>query len=300
MRAVWTFWSKPYDAGRGRGWSQPRHHLQAWGLSLRLARQHFPETVLITDTPGKALLVNKLGLEFTEVSTALDRLRDADPGWWALGKLMAYSLQNQPFVHLDTDVFLWRALPAALISAPVFAQCPEGHSLEHMGCPLRAIEDALRRHGQSLPVEWEWASSRSTTWFRQENCGILGSNRPDFVRHYAQTALRLILDPSYRAVWSELPQKHEFNMILEQFLLGACVDFHRIDPASAFRGISMRYLFSTWAEAYNPASAARVGYTHLIGDAKADPGVTARLDRRVATLDPAFHRVCDRVAAAFL
>jgi hypothetical protein len=298
MRAVWSFWSKPSNACHGRGWASPKHHLQAWGLSLRLARQHFSETLLVTDSVGKGLLIDTLGLEFTHVSTELDRLRDADPGWWALGKLVAYSLQDHPFVHLDTDVFLWRALPAPLTSAPVFAQCPEGHSLQNPRNPLRTVEQAFQRHQQSLPVEWEWASSRCTTWFRQENCGILGANRTDFIRHYAHTAMRMVLHPSHTALWAELPHKHDFNMLVEQFLLGASLDYHRLNPQSAFRGITIRHLFPTWAEAYNPEAAARAGYTHLLGDAKAHPEVAARLDQRMAMLDPAFHRHCERVAAA--
>ena len=298
MRAVWSFWSKPFNASKGRGWTEPKHHLQAWGLSVRLASQHYPETLLITDTPGKALLVDALGLEFSEVSTALDCLRHADPAWWALGKLVAYSLQDRPFVHLDTDVFLWRPLPAALTAAPVFVQCPEGHSLLTPWNPLRAIERAFERHKQILPVEWEWASSRCTTWFRQENCGILGANRTDFIRHYAQAAMHMVLHPNHRALWAELPHKHDFNMLVEQFLLAASLDYHRMDPNSAFRGITIRHLFPTWAEAYNPDASARVGFTHLIGDAKTHPEVTGRLDRRIATLDPAFHRHCERVANA--
>ena len=43
----------------------------------------------------------------------------------ALGKLIAYSIQDGPFVHIDNDVFLWKPLPQELLQAPVFAQCPE-------------------------------------------------------------------------------------------------------------------------------------------------------------------------------
>lgn len=296
MRAVWSFWSKPFQAYKGRIWREPQHHLLAWGLSLRLARGHFGETLLVTDTAGKSLLVDQLGLQFDHVSTELDRLRDSDPGWWALGKLVAYSLQDRPFVHLDTDVFLWKALPAALTAAPVFAQCPEVHSLDHAWCGPRHIEWLFEKHHLSLPVEWQWASSRNTVSFREENCGILGANRVDFIRHFARTAIRLVSDPAHRALWADLPEKSGFNMLLEQFLLAACLDYHRIDPNSPFRGIHIRHLFSSWPDAYNPEFSARAGYTHLLGDAKTHPAVTARLERRVAELDPAFVSHCRRVA----
>src|SRR5487761_316445 len=127
MRAVWSFWSKPFREYKGRLWHSPLHHWLAWGLSLRLARRHYPETMLVTDLEGKALLVDTLGLSFTHVSTELDSIRQVDPGWWALGKLIAYRLQDRPFVHLDTDVFLWKPLPASFLSTHIFAQCPEDH-----------------------------------------------------------------------------------------------------------------------------------------------------------------------------
>ncbi len=297
MRAVWSFWSKPFQAYKGRIWREPHHHLLAWGLSLRLAREHYPETVLVTDSAGKALLVDRLGLEFSEISTELDCLRDADPGWWALGKLVAYSVQDRPFVHLDTDVFLWRTLPAWLTAAPVFAQCPEHHSLEHAWCGPGNIESLFARYGQPLPAEWEWYSSRGGPTFREENCGILGANRIDFIRYYAQVAIRMTLDPGHAALWADLPEKSGFNMLIEQYLLAACLDYHRFHPQSPYRGVTIRYLFPSWAEAFNASAAARAGYTHLLGDAKTHPGVTARLEHRVAEIDPAFYRHCQRVAA---
>jgi hypothetical protein len=295
MRAVWSFWSKPYFACKGRIWREPHHHLLAWGLSLRLARQHYPETALVTDDVGAELLVERLGLSFTHVSTELERLAQVDIGWWALGKLLAYSLQDQPFVHLDTDVFLWRPLPASLAAAPVFAQCPEQHSLDQ-GCSPRAIEDAFRKHGVTLPKEWEWVRSQGGNGFREENCGILGGTRVDFIRYYARLALDLALDPTHAAAWAELPDKSPYNMMLEQFLLAACVQYHRCDPASPFRGIGIKHLFPSLAAAFDPNAAARMGFTHLMGDIKCNEFVTRRLERRTQNEDKHFYQRCLRVA----
>ena len=297
MRAVWAFWSQPYKAQAGRTWREPRHHLLAWGLSLKLASRHFDQTMMVTDSPGKALLVDRLGLEFDRVSTELDSLRNVDPGWWALGKLVAYSLQDRPFVHLDTDVFLWKPLPPSLLSAPVFAQCPERHSLDGGWCQPSHIQRVFERYSLSVPVEWEWATSRDSNCFREENCGILGGNRVDFIRYYAQTAIRMVTDPIHAAPWQELPHKDALNMLIEQFWLAACLDYHRFHPQSPFRGINIRYMFPSFEQAFNPQVAAQAGFTHLLGDTKAHPAVSERLERRIAELDPSFHRHCRRVAA---
>lgn len=295
MRAIWSFWSSPYYAGRGWRWREPIHHHLAWGLSLRLAQAHYPDTVLITDSPGKALLVGKLGLSFRHVSTELDRLRDADPALWALGKLVAYSLQDQPFVHLDSDVFLWQPLPARITSAPVLAQHPERPD----SWGPQVVEDAFARAGLTLPPEWQWTRSHPGHRFRQANCGILGGTNTGFIQCYARLALDLALNPAHSAAWAAIADRERLNFTLEQFLLWACLDFHRFDPGSPHRGVYLRYLFPSLSAAYDPGEAAHLGFTHLLGPAaKQDTRVTDRLEARVRREIPTFYRRCQRVAAS--
>src|SRR5262245_39114277 len=97
LNAVWSFWTKPYWAERQSSWAHDWYHWLAWGLSVYAARQHYPDTYLVTDDAGARVLVDRLQLPFAEVSTALNALADEDPGWWALGKIAAYSLQQVPF-----------------------------------------------------------------------------------------------------------------------------------------------------------------------------------------------------------
>lgn len=300
MRAVWSFWSKPFYEGSGWQWREPVHHLLAWGLSLRLARAHYAETVLITDGPGKALLVDNLGLSFTHVSTELDRLRNEYAGLWALGKLVTYSLQEKPFVHLDTDVFLWRPLPGRITSAPVLAQNPESYNLEDEWSGPRVIENAFAREGLELPPEWEWSRSHREHQFREANCGILGGMNAGFIQHYARVALDLMLNPRHSAAWASIPDKDGLNTILEQFFLLACLEFHRSDPASPFRGVHIKYLFPSFETAFNPNHAARLGYTHLLADAKANAHITYRIEQRMQREDGDFYRHCIRLGHSSL
>jgi len=292
MRAVWSFWSPPYIAQSGRNWCTPLHHFLAWGLSLATAGRHYPDTVLITDSYGKKLLIDDLGLSFATVSTELDSVRDADPVWWALGKLIAYTMQDRPFVHIDTDVFLWRPLPAELGDAPVFAQCPEyypraSHHAFHIANSFSAADT-------ELPVEWQWAVSRDDGFIREENCGILGGARIDFIRHYAQSAIDVMLSPDYSAGWSRSGIRS--NMTMEQFFLSACAEYHCSHPSSPYRGVTVRHLFPSRSDAFDPGCSARAGYTHLLGDAKSSPVVGKRMEERVKRDDPDYFRRCEQVA----
>ncbi|HUI56725.1 MAG TPA: DUF6734 family protein [Bryobacteraceae bacterium] len=292
MRAVWSFWSRPFLAQKGWAWRTPLHHLLAWGLSVGAASRHYPDTLLVTDRYGKGLLVDTLGLSFANVSTELERLREADPDWWALGKLIAYGMQDRPFVHIDTDAFLWKPLPPEVVEAPVFAQCPE--YFPRLQRRTLDIERSFRNSSTQLPMEWRWAVSRDDDFIREENCGIIGGNRVDFLRYYAETAADLALRPEHARAWSGCAKS---NTVIEQFFLAACVDFYRFHPDSPYRGVRTRYLFPSWDDASNPTNATRAGFTHLLGDAKSHPLVGRRMEARVRREDHAYFRRCENVAA---
>jgi hypothetical protein len=292
MRAVWSFWSKPFQGYMGRTWLNPLHHCLAWGLSLRLARRHYHETMLVTDRAGAAFLVDQLGLSFTRVSTELERIRQVDIGWWTMGKLLAYSLQNRPFVHLDTDVFLWKPLPRSLADAPVFAQCPEEHHPVDEWCGARDVENVFAQRGLSLPVEWQWVRACDHYDARQENCGILGGTHTDFIRYYANTVMDLLTSPANASVWEAMPEKSGFNPVIEQFTLSAFVRYHRAHRESPFSDVDIRYLFPSFMDAYNANITACLGFTHLLGPSKRDPHIAGRLEQRVQREDPKYYRHC--------
>jgi hypothetical protein len=292
MRAVWSFWSKPFEGYMGRTWREPLHHCLAWGLSLRLARRHASETMLVTDQAGAALLVDQLGLSFTEVRTDLDRIRKVDMGWWTMGKLFAYSLQDRPFVHLDTDVFLWKPLPRRITDAPVFAQCPEEHHPVDEWCGVRSLENAFAQHGLPLPLEWQWVRDRNPNDALQENCGILGGTHTEFIRYYANSIMNFLNSPANAPVWDSLHEKSGFNPVIEQFTLSAFARYHQAHRESPFRGVFLADLFPSFMDAYNASITARIGFTHLLGPAKKDPHIAGRLEQRVQREDPKFYRHC--------
>jgi hypothetical protein len=299
MRAVWSFWSRPYQADCHRLWVSNRHHLLAWILSVETAREHYPDTILYTDSAGARLLVDRLQLPFGQVSTILDSLADRDPTWWNLGKLYAYRDQEQPFLHIDADVFLWRALPPEVAAGAVIVQNPE--EFEFGGCSWyqpAAMETVLRAVGGWLPEEWRWYSARRVGLALC--CGILGGSRVDFLRHYADLAIRIMEHPANRTALSD-EEKVDHAVLVEQYLLAACLDFHAAQPDSPFHGVEARCLFPTADASRDPAAARRAGYTHLIGIAKTDPILARRVEARVQRDYPQHYerlrRLSPRVAA---
>lgn len=291
MRAVWSFWSRPFDDYYKGTWPSEYHHLLAWVISVNVARAHYPNTLLVTDIVGKRLLVDELGLPFATVSTELERLRDVDTRWWAIGKLVAYSLQTEPFIHIDTDVFLWKRLPVWLEETQVIAQHPE-HFTDGDRCyPLGEVENSMRETGGIIPQEWEWAHARGRNQ-RAENCGICGGVDVNFLRHYATLAISTVLRPENELGWLRLQRTWWYNMIVEQYLLAACVEFHRHQPDSPFRDVRSGYMFDSWEQAFDPAHATRAGYTHLQSGAKRHPAVVQRIEARVRRDFPGYLGRC--------
>lgn len=290
LTALWSFWSPPYLASRESSWADDWYHWLAWGLSLHCAARHYPDTCLVTDTPGAHVLVDQLGLRFARVSTALDALAGADPGWWALGKLEAYRLQQAPFVHLDTDVFLWDRLPQSLETAAIFAQNPEA-IVPGFSCYRPELLEAALAPAGWLPEEWRWYRQQPTPW-EAACCGIFGGSRTDLIAHYAGRALRLVNGAPNAAMLATLADKPSHMILPEQFLLSACLGYHRDRAGSAFQGVEMRYLFPDMAAASRPEVARERGFSHLAAGAKKDRRACRQIEALVRARLPDFYARC--------
>ncbi|MBI2753350.1 MAG: hypothetical protein HYX46_07530 [Betaproteobacteria bacterium] len=292
MNAVWSFWTKPYLEGRGQGWCSgwhtEWHHLLAWGLSVYAAATHYPETSLVTDDLGARILVDGLQLPFVTVSTALNRLKNEDPQWWALGKLEAYRSQRGPFVHIDTDVFLWQRLSRELEQAAVFTQNPEwivpGASCYRPGELERCLQSSTRAW---IPPEWTAYGIEGTC---AACCGIFGGSRIDFIHRYADAAVRMVTAPANRRAIESLPGRNGHMILVEQYLLTACCQFHQVP---------MSYLFATLDDAVRPDCATAAGYTHLASSAKSDAVLCEDLDQRVERDLPRYYERCLRWAEKY-
>jgi hypothetical protein len=300
MRAVWSFWSVPYAASTGLRWKSERYHLFAWVLSLLEARRHYPRTALVTDTPGKVLLVERLGLPFEEVSTALDALADRPAHFWVLGKLYAYRQQQEPFFHLDSDVFLFQPLPEWLTSADFFAQNTETFDLDQDGYYRPDdIHRALELTGGWQPPAWTGALENRLNY--AVNCGIVGGRRPEFIKGFAEEAIRLIEDPANQPAWQTLGDLRSENIIFEQYFLGAYLSYARQGSAVGAQArleqapFECRFLFSSMAEAFDDERSRQLGYTHLLGMAKSNPYLLERIEARVKRDYPIYYERCERL-----
>jgi len=262
-------------------WPGEKHHLCSWVLSVETAREHYPDTWLVTDDDGARMLVDGIGLQFAHVSTDLNVLSKHDPNWWTLGKIYAYRLQTQPFVHIDSDVFLWKRLPARVEEADIFAQHPNLLSPGTWYYQPDRFEHAINSTSAGwLPSEWYWYR-RAIINQRAESTGLMGGNRCDFINRYAEASQRLINEPGNQLVLQSLTDKHLHSLLIEEYLLAAFIEYYRALSVSPFGDIQIEYLFTSDVDMWNPDRAVQVGFTHLVAWQKKNPLLADKLVKRV-------------------
>ena len=122
MRIVQTFWTAGQDPLKHSfGWSHPQYNLMSWALSCLSLREHYDDVELYTDSAGYHILIEVLGLPYTKTHVVFDDFK-CMPHHWALAKIKTYSMQTEPFIHVDGDVYLPQPLPKAIEAAPLVAQ----------------------------------------------------------------------------------------------------------------------------------------------------------------------------------
>jgi hypothetical protein len=290
MLAVWSHWSKPFGLRRGGGWPTSAHYLMSCALSVETARSHFKRTRLVTDAAGMRMLVDGIGLEFDDVRLDLAEIEEYDPAWWCLGKIHAYRTQDEPFVHIDNDVFLWNGLPERLTNADVLAQNPE-HFTDASDYYQLAELETIRNYPQGwLPKEVEWCLSLHGVHQRSLNSGIYGGHRLDFIHYCAELTFEMLEHRGNRDAMARIEDKANVAGVLEMFLPAACLEYHTTRRYSPFRTVKAETLFDSAEQAYRGGEA--VSYTHMIGRSKSQPSYARRLEARLRASYPRLHERC--------
>jgi hypothetical protein len=263
MKILHSFWSKPtreFKDGSDEkvfgGWRKEKYMYMSWALSCLQAKKYYGEIELITDYEGAKLLVDKLRLPYTDVKTELDKLNSYPSRLWAVGKLYAYNIQNEPFIHIDNDVFIWDKFPERLHKADLLAQ-----NLEYdIGQYMLGIKDMMRNRCVFPDVILD--DIKNERWIKAANAGILGGNNLDFIRDFVKTSFKFIDDNLSKFGNAVAGSSHA--IIYEQYLFSSM---------AREKGIEVNYYFTKeeadeidLSEFYNIYTDKK--YVHFIGDAK--------------------------------
>jgi len=193
MKIVHSFWSKPtFERGQYRGddrksggWLEKKYNYMSWALSCLTFKKHYDFIELVTDSKGKSLLIDTLGLPYDNVVNELDKLNDFHTDLWATAKLFTYKIQDEPFMHVDSDVYIWKRL-TDIEDAPLVAQN------EETDIPV------YKKMWADIVDNYEYVPDYMLTDFRQQtkilscNAGIFGGTDVAFIKEFANESFHFL------------------------------------------------------------------------------------------------------------
>jgi len=186
MKAIHSFRSdklRPYlEMVGGPELIKPAIYIMA--LSAATIRKQHKDFLFITDRLGKEL-AEACKLPYTEVQCVGESF-DSHPCFWVHSKVHAYSTIHEPFIHYDTDFFLWDALPANFLANDVVAF----HSETFVWGKYEEYNKNLLNAGFTLPpfMQTYWTSRMPM------NMALFGGNNWKAINEYGNTLQQFIED----------------------------------------------------------------------------------------------------------
>lgn len=291
MKIVQSLWTLPMLNGRGEiyenrfhgGWLNVKYHLLSLAYSSLQLSKYYRKLSLVTDKAGNDMLINKMGLPYTEVTICLDELNDYDTQLWSLGKIHAYSIQDEPFIHVDGDAFIWEPFPKKFLTADLVAQ-----NLEHNYEYYRTLMEELVSRNCYIPA----VVSRITALENEVNAynaGVYGGSNIAFFKAFAKE-----VDLFLKNNLPNMPQLQvgKLNAFFEQHLFYCMAREWGLKVACVTDIIDKEVLDFMLKDISQFLQAPeKVKYIHLLGgEAKTDPAICNRLETLMKETYPEYYR----------
>ncbi len=215
-RLIQSFWTKPVlgrksDFNESRslgGWSAPRYFYMSWALSCHRLRVHYDRVELYTDELGRHLLIDKLKLPYTHVSTSLNAIDHYGEFVWTLGKIETYRLQQEPFIHIDGDIFIWKKFDDRIHKSGLVAQNVEDNQKYY-----RPVVDVVK--AQFDVPDWLRLELQKVDKILVANTGVVGGTHLEQIQEYTSLAFQIAKDNLKNL---DLVNPGAFGVLLEQYL----------------------------------------------------------------------------------
>lgn len=298
MNIIQSFWTKPIFNGlpyqkNSRfcgGWLDTKYHLMSWALSCLQLRSFYKDVELVTDAVGKSILIDFLELPYSNVSVELENMPSVNMELWALGKIHTLSLQKKPFLHVDSDVFIWAPFPNSLETAALLAQ-----NIEHNFSFYKTVLDQLEKEQSYIP-DIILANRLTATTIDAYNAGIIGGNDLEFFSEFVAEAWRFATSVNTGSI---ALKSGMFNSIYEQHLYYCMAKGKRLEVTCLTDITDKAFLNSFFKdiERFDRAPF-QVKYIHLFGeDAKKNFTICEILDRKLKTYYPKYYERINQFTA---
>lgn len=215
MRIIQTLWLAPKNDNAINskcGWLSPEYHWMSWVLCFSQLHKFYSQIELYTNKAGKEVLIDILKLPYSKVHLVFDDLAIPE-SLWVYYKIYTYSLQKEPFLHVDGDVFIYKKLPQKLLNSPLISQNQEINFTFY-----QKTLDLIRTLDIDLPIILKDTLPELTY-----NAGIFGGHDIAFFQEYSQLVLDFI-SKNFDFL-QRIPQSN-CAMLLEQGIFSVLVAKH--------------------------------------------------------------------------
>ena len=246
------------------GWSTSQHHLMSWALSCLRLKKNYTDVHLYGDEPGIDFLIDQLHLPYSKVFDEYSHL-NCQKELWALPKLLTYSKQRQPFLHVDGDVIIDAPFEQSLFSSDVVAQ-----NLEIGTAYYENLFNPLVKGLKYIPDILE--KNLASNSLKAYNAGIIGGNDIAFFKKYVDEALKIVTNNNGCLL------NGNFNIIFEQVLLYSMAFSEEREVVCVFKDIfkDSGYELKKIADF---TEIHQIKYLHMIGPHKRNKEVCDWLER---------------------
>lgn len=259
----------------------------SWALSCLCLKERFGEVELYTDDVGKKWLSDVLMLPYDNVHNVYDQSLCL-PHHWAYAKIKTYSLQKEPFLHVDGDVFVPHPFAKDIEDAALVGQNLEYGTAHYeqmlndfLGHPGIVVPEWLRKCWQNRPL-------------MSLNMGVFGGNDLSFIQRYCEE-VDCLLDANGINDPSDQRSVVNVNVIFEQMLLEALASKEKqeistvLDKQYPDTGYTQSLFcdFETWKQSR---------LLHIVGGNKRQLAICLALERKLFQTYPEYYR---RIAQLF-
>ena len=260
------------------GWYSPEYHLMGWALSCLQLKRYYKDVVLYADNVSAKMLIDVLQLPYTELICDLDKLNNIHPQLWAVPKIDSYSRQISPFLHVDGDVFIWKAFDYELLSNGLIAQNIEV-STNYYETNMQKLEKILTYFPQEIVEDREKYKP-----IYAYNAGIFGGNDIPFFKDYTAKSFEFIKRSEKH--FSNI-DVYAFNVFFEQYLFYALIEKQKKNVAVLLDEIFGDNGYRGFGEFYEVPHTKQ--YLHLLGPFKRNKTICEQMADRLRLDYPEYY-----------
>lgn len=274
MKVIQSFWSgNQNNFDNSGGWYSYRYHWMSWILSCHQLIKYHDDVELYTDKFGYEILIEKLKLPYTKVHVILDEVNDYPKDFWAIAKVKTFQKQNEPFLHVDGDVFVWNSLTDQFKNSNLVVQ-----SMEVTDMYYRNIWKDIYPELVYLPEELQkFHIDQSNISY---NMGIVGGNNMNFFKNYCKKSIEFV--DANKVSWSRINGLH-FNVFFEQLLLCKYAESMQQEVDFLFPEKPVDNEYFGFADFHKVPDKT---YLHLLGNYKKEPVICKFMENYIMRFYP--------------